>query len=299
MTETKSLTSFFDESVWSTSKIIKLDDIRSWTKDHHLKDDAQLTDKEWDVLMTRAIPQIYECIDKEVVSKEFVEAFPFEVYRDLGTKDILINYRPVAIDNTWNFLFRAHCDVGAVLEILENFEITIENFYKYNKLNEDTQILLSNYVKEHNLPIIMKNKEWMRHYNICLAKDVIKKDEEVEAEEKKEPEQPRIDPNLKMKVESVMDIVGIAAEFDWEEVFDLERKQGYFDDVDCTDLEEKRFAIEEFRDKSLQNIIHFVLECEREGHKDRFEEFWHSLRVEYYDGKVMLRYQPIVYDNYD
>jgi hypothetical protein len=146
----------------------------------------------------------------------------------------------------------------------------------------------------------MKNNEWIRHYNICLAKDVIKKDEEAESEEeKKEPEKPRIDPNLKMKVESVMDIVGIAAEFDWEGVFDLERKQGYFDDVDCTDLEEKRYAIEEFRDKSLENIIHFVLNCEREGHKDRFEEFWHSLRVEYYDGKVMLRYQPIVYDNYD
>lgn len=300
MTETKSLTSYFDESVWSSSKIIKLDDIRNWAKGQHLKDDAQLTDKEWDVLMTRAIPQIYECIDKEVVSKEFVEAFPFEVYRDLGTKDILLNYRPVAIDNTWNFLFRAHCDVGAVLEILENFEITIENFYKYNRLNEDTRILLSNYVKEHNLPIIMKNKEWMRHYNICLAKDVIKKDEEAESEEvKKEPEKPRIDPNLKMKVESVMDIVGIAAEFDWEGVFDLEKKQGFFDEVDCTELEEKRRAIEEFRDKTLENIIHFVLNCEREGHKERFEEFWHSLRVEYYDGKVILRYQPIVYDNYD
>jgi hypothetical protein len=25
----------------------------------------------------------------------------------------------------------------------------------------------------------------------------------------------------------------------------------------------------------------------------------HSLRVEYYDGAVMLRYQPIVYDNYE
>ncbi len=300
MTEMKSLTSYFDESIWSASKMIKLDDIRSWAKRHHLKDDAQLTDKEWNEIMVSAIPQIYECIDKEVVSKEFVEAFPFEVYRDLGTKDILINYRPVAINNNWNFLFRAHCDVGAVIEILENFEITIENFYKYNKLNEDTRTLLSNYTKEHSLPIIMKNKEWMRHYNICLAKDVIKKDEEtVAAEEKKEPEKPRIDPNLKMKVESVLDIVGIAAEFDWEEVFDLERKQGYFDDVDCTDLEEKRFVIQEFRDKSLQNIIHFVLNCEREGHKDRFEEFWHSLRVEYYDGKVMLRYQPIVYDNYD
>lgn len=300
MTETKSLTSYFDESVWSSSKIIKLDDIRNWAKGQHLKDDAQLTDKEWDVLMTRAIPQIYECIDKEVVSKEFVEAFPFEVYRDLGTKDILLNYRPVAIDNTWNFLFRAHCDVGAVLEILENFEITIENFYKYNRLNEETRTLLSNYVKEHNLPIIMKNKEWMRHYNICLAKDVIKKDEEAESEEvKKEPEKPRIDPSLKMKVESVMDIVGIAAEFDWEGVFDLEKKQGFFDEVDCTELEEKRCAIEEFRDKTLENIIHFVLNCEREGHKERFEEFWHSLRVEYYDGKVILRYQPIVYDNYD
>lgn len=300
MTETKSLTSYFDESVWSSSKIIKLDDIRNWAKGQHLKDDAQLTDKEWDVLMTRAIPQIYECIDREVVSKEFVEAFPFEVYRDLGTKDILINYRPVAIDNTWNFLFRAHCDVGAVLEILENFEITIENFYKYNRLNEETRTLLSNYVKEHNLPIIMKNKEWMRHYNICLAKDVIKKDEEAESEEvKKEPEKPKIDPNLKMKVESVMDIVGIAAEFDWEGVFDLEKKQGFFDEVDCTEFEEKRCAIEEFRDKTLENIIHFVLNCEREGHKERFEEFWHSLRVEYYDGKVILRYQPIVYDNYD
>lgn len=300
MTETKSLTSYFDESVWSSSKIIKLDDIRNWAKVQHLKDDAQLTDKEWDVLMTRAIPQIYECIDKEVVSKEFVEAFPFEVYRDLGTKDILLNYRPVAIDNTWNFLFRAHCDVGAVLEILENFEITIENFYKYNRLNEETRTLLSNYVKEHNLPIIMKNKEWMRHYNICLAKDVIKKDEEAESEEvKKEPEKPKIDPNLKMKVESVMDIVGIAAEFDWEGVFDLEKKQGFFDEVDCTELEEKRCAIEQFREKTLENIIHFVLNCEREGHKERFEEFWHSLRVEYYDGKVILRYQPIVYDNYD
>lgn len=300
MTETKSLTSFFDESVWSSSKIIKLDDIRSWVKGNHIKEDAQLTNEEWDVLMTRAIPQIYECIDREVVSKEFVEAFPFEVYRDLGTKDILINYRPVAIDNTWNFLFRAHCDVGAVLEILENFEITIENFYKYNKLNEDTKTLLSNYVKEHNLPIIMKNKEWMRHYNICLAKDVIKKDEEAESEEvKKEPEKPRIDPSLKMKVESVMDLVGIAAEFDWEGVFDLEKKQGFFDEVDCTELEEKRCAIEQFREKTLENIIHFVLNCEREGHKERFEEFWHSLRVEYYDGKVILRYQPIVYDNYD
>ena len=300
MTETKSLTSHFDESVWSSSKIIKLDDIRSWAKGNHLKDDAQLTDKEWEVLMTRAIPQIYECIDREVVSKELVEAFPFEVYRDLGTKDILINYRPVAIDNSWNFLFRAHCDVGAVLEILENFEITIENFYKYNKLNEDTKTLLSNYAKERSLPIIMKNKEWMRHYNICLAKDVIKKDEEAESEEvKKEPEKPRIDSSLKMKVESVMDLVGIAAEFDWEGVFDLEKKQGFFDEVDCTELEEKRCAIEEFRDKTLENIIHFVLNCERECHKERFEEFWHSLRVEYYDGKVILRYQPIVYDNYD
>ena len=300
MTETKSLTSFFDESIWSSSKIIKLDDIRSWAKGHHIKDDAQLTDEEWEKIMASALPQIYECIDREVVSKEFVEAFPFEVYRDLGTKDILINYRPIAINNDWHFLFRAHCDVGALLELLENFEITIENFYKYNKLNEDTRTLLANYAKENNLPIIMKNKEWMRHYNICLAKDVIKKDEEAESEEvKKEPEKPRIDPSLTMKVESVMDIVGIAAEFDWEGVFDLEKKQGFFDEVDCTELEEKRCAIEQFRDKTLENIIHFVLNCEREGHKERFEEFWHSLRVEYYDGKVILRYQPIVYDNYD
>lgn len=298
MTETKSLTSYFDESVWSNSKMIKLDDIRSWAKGSHLKEDAQLTEKEWDKLMVRALPQIYECIDKEVVSKELAEKFPFEVYRDLGTKDILINYLPTAINNNWNFLFRAHCDVGAVIEILENFEITIENFYKYNKLDENTKTLLSNYAKECSLPIIMKNNEWMRHYNICLAKDVIKKDEEAE-ETKTEPETPRIDPNLKMKVESVMDIVGIAAEFDWEGVFDLERKQGYFDDVDCTDLEEKRDALADFRYKSLQDIIHFVLTCEREGHKERFEEFWHSLRVEYYDGRVMLRYQPIVYDNYD
>lgn len=300
MTETKSLTSYFDESVWSSSKIIKLDDIRSWAKEHHIKEDAQLTDEEWDVLMTRAIPQIYECIDREVVSKEFVEAFPFEVYRDLGTKDILINYRPVAIDNSWNFLFRAHCADGAVLEILQNFEITIENFYKFNQLNEDTRNLFIDYAMVNKLPIIMKNKEWLRHYNICLAKDVIKKDEEAESEEeKKEPEKPRIDPNLKMKVESVMDLVGIAAEFDWEGVFDLEKKQGFFDEVDCTELEEKRCAIEQFREKTLENIIHFVLNCEREGHKERFEEFWHSLRVEYYDGRVILRYQPIVYDNYD
>jgi hypothetical protein len=167
-------------------------------------------------------------------------------------------------------------------------------------LNEDTRTLLANYAKENNLPIIMKNKEWMRHYNICLAKDVIKKDEEAESEEvKKESEKPRIDPSLTMKVESVMDLVGIAAEFDWEGVFDLEKKQGFFDEVDCTELEEKRCAIEQFRDKTLENIIHFVLNCEREGHKERFEEFWHSLRVEYYDGKVILRYQPIVYDNYD
>lgn len=300
MTETKSLTSYFDESVWSSSKIIKLDDIRRWAKEHHIKEDAQLTDEEWDVLMTRAIPQIYECIDREVVSKEFVEAFPFEVYRDLGTKDIVINYRPNAINDNWHFLFRAHCADGAVLEILQNFEITIENFYKFNQLNEDTRNLFIDYAMVNKLPIIMKNKEWLRHYNICLAKDVIKKDEEAESEEeKKEPEKPRIDPNLKMKVESVMDLVGIAAEFDWEGVFDLEKKQGFFDEVDCTELEEKRCAIEQFREKTLENIIHFVLNCEREGHKERFEEFWHSLRVEYYDGRVILRYQPIVYDNYD
>ena len=300
MTETKSLISFFDDSVWSSSKIIKFNDLRNWREEHHLKGDAQLTEEEWEMMMASALPQIYDCIDREVVGKELADAFPFEVYRDLSSKDVLINYRPTAINNDWHFLFRAKSADWAVAYIMENYEITFQNFYKFNQLNEDTRNLFINYSLDKRLPITMKNKEWLRHYNICLAKDVIKKDEEAESEEeKKEPEKPRIDPNLKMKVESVMDIVGIAAEFDWEEVFDLEKKQGYFDDVDCTDLEEKRCAIEEFRDKSLQNIIHFVLACEREGHKDRFEEFWHSLRVEYYDGRVILRYQPIVYDNYD
>lgn len=300
MTETKSLVSFYDESIWSCSKIIKFDDILRWRKEHHLKENAQLTDKEWESMFKSAIPELYELIDREVVDKEFVDAYPFEVYRDLSSKDVLINYRPTAINNDWSFLFRAKSADWAVAYIMENYEITLQNFYKFNQLNEDTRNLFINYSLDKRLPIIMKNKEWMRHYNICLAKDVIKKDEEAKSEEvKKEPEKPRIDPNLKMKVESVMDLVGIAAEFDWEGVFDLEKKQGFFDEVDCTELEEKRCAIEQFREKTLENIIHFVLNCEREGHKERFEEFWHSLRVEYYDGKVILRYQPIVYDNYD
>jgi hypothetical protein len=74
---------------------------------------------------------------------------------------------------------------------------------------------------------------------------------------------------------------------------------GYFEDVDCTDLESKNAAIERFRDNVLQEIIDFVLRCEKEDKKDRFLETRHSLRVEYYDGAVMLRYQPIVYDNYE
>lgn len=269
------------------SKIIKDSDILDWRTQHNFKSAPMITINDWRICFEYAIPDLYDVIDKKDVSETLKETYPIEVYRTETDRIFLTKCSPIG--DKWGFLFRAKDGDAAIEYILKNCELTLWDFYEFNRIPKDD---LDAFCESHKIPPLTKmtSENWNIYYTQFLNMKV--PSEEVR-------KMPEPDTSTTMNVKSVTDIVGIAADFDWEGVFDIEKRLGYFEDVDCTDLESKNAAIERLRDTVLQEIINFVLRCEREGKKDRFLETQHNLRIEYYEGTVMLRYQPIVYDNYE
>ena len=282
------------------SYIIKDSDILNWRAQHNFKPDNMITPSDWRLCFDSALPDLYDVIDKKDVSEHLENVYPIKVYRTVSDRIVMTQYAPVVGggDDKWRFLFRAKSGDVAIEHILKNCELTLEDFYEFNRLPNDNLkefgdvYSSASFRSAHNIPplTLLTSEKWFVYYTEFI--NMRHPQEEVR-------KMPEPDVSAKMNVKSVMDIVGIAADFDWEGVFDIEKRLGYFEDVDCTDLESKNAAIERFRDNVLQEIIDFVLRCEKEDKKDRFLETRHSLRVEYYDGAVMLRYQPIVYDNYE
>lgn len=274
------------------SNIIKDSDILNWRTQHNFKPDNMITSGDWRVCFDSALPDLYDVIDKKEVSEHLETVYPIKVYRTVSDRIVMTQYAPVQKDgdDKWRFLFRAKSSDVAIEYILKNCELTLSDFYEFNRIPKDD---LDAFCDAHKIPPLTKmtSENWSVYY-----KQFLNMQPPLKEEERKMPEP---DTSAKMNVKSVMDVVGIAADFDWEGVFDIEKRLGYFEDVDCTDLESKNAAIERLRDTVLQNIINFILRCEREGKKDRFLEIQHSLRIEYYEGAVILRYQPIVYDNYE
>ncbi len=277
------------------SAIIKNSDIILWGMQHNLRPGHMITVADWDSCFEDALPDLYDVIDKEKVPSRLYGLYPVEVYRDTFTKEILFATRDSPIGNKWKFLFRAKNLDAANKYILKECELNLNDFYNFNSFSRDGlgEILNTHKISPYTT---MTSENWLIYYKEFLNVPVPLKEERVPTPDVR----PEFDvPSAKISVKSVMNIVNIAADFDWEGVFDIEKHLGYFEDVDCTDTESKNFAIERLRDSVLQRIIDFVLECEKEDYKERFLEIQHSLRIEYYDGTVMLRYQPIVYDDYD
>lgn len=285
-----SLEEYRKQDSW-ISNIIKNSDIFDWRAQHNFKPDTMITSGDWRVCFDSALPDLYDVIDKKEVSEHLEIVYPIKVYRTVSDKIVMTQYAPAVGggDDKWRFLFRAKSGDVAIEYILKNCELTLSDFYEFNKIPKDD---LDAFCESHKIPPLTKmtSENWNIYYTQFLN---------MKAPSEEVRKMPEPDTSTTMNVKSVTDIVGIAADFDWEGVFDIEKRLGYFEDVDCTDLESKNAAIERLRDTVLQEIINFVLRCEREGKKDRFLETQHNLRIEYYEGTVMLRYQPIVYDNYE
>jgi hypothetical protein len=288
------LEEYLKKENWN-SAIIKNSDIILWGMQHNLKPDQMITVADWDSCFEDALPDLYDVIDKEKVPSRLYEFYPVEVYRDTFTKEILFDRRDSLISEKWKFLFRAKNLNAANKYILKECELNLNDFYNFNGFSRDGlgEILDTHKISPHTT---MSSENWLNYYKEFLNVPVPLKEVRMPAPDVR-PES--VESSAKMNVKSVMNIVNIAADFDWEGVFDIEKHLGYFEDVDCTDTESKNAAIERLRDSVLHRIIDFVLECEKEDYKERFLEIQHSLRIEYYDGTVMLRYQPIVYDDYD
>ena len=99
--------------------------------------------------------------------------------------------------------------------------------------------------------------------------------------------------DFKLPLKTAKDISDIAAFFDWETAFKIEKMLGNVED------DEEEIAFDEFKSKIMDDVFHFVCDCIKNNHNDYFMEFVHSMRLEYRDGTVTLRYQPVVWDNYD